>query len=341
MNKEKVLERVRIVAKAERKSKNTISSYSGKIAQYYDFTLRLPREMPSEEKARRFLEKIAPNVSASTQELALNAVVWLYRSVLRRPLGDIGSYQYAARPETLPVWLTTAEVSQLWPHMRGSTRLMAQICFGSGLRREEVCSLRVKDLDPEAGKIIVRRGKGKGGGKDRVTCFPRSLRMATEAHLQKVRRLWETDRQSARPGVYLPGALDRKYPRAATSWEWFWLFPAASESRDPETGITRRHHVIPDTLRKAVKRAVACTPITKQPVGVHTLRHSFAVAMLEQGCRIEDLKEMMGHARIETTLIYAHCAERFTAARQSPLDTAPIIPFPTAHFPSPLTALRS
>lgn len=317
-------EKVFRVAAAQRKSPKTAKRYLEQSLDYSRFIRRLPPDLTSEEKVRRWLEDMAPRVAAGTQSQAWNAVRWFYTFILERPLGKMDRWEYAKRPKKLPAWLNRSEVSAVLAQMSGTTKLMAQLCYGGGLRLNDCTRLRIKDLDMEQGVIVVRAGKGE---KDRVTCLPRSLNMAIRTHLARVRQLWEQDRQRNRPGVQLPFSLDKKYPSAPKEWAWFWVFPAAKESTDPDSGIVRRHHATDSSLQKAVRRAYLRSGVTKKTTP-HTLRHSFAVHMVQKGVGIDRISAMLGHKSVETTMIYLHCAERFEGLGSSPLDDAQVIEFP-------------
>lgn len=272
-----------------------------------------------EERVAAWLAQMAPHCSASTQNQALNAVVFFYRDVLREPLADLGKWARAKRPERLPTWLTQAEMCGLLEQMSGVTRLMAELAYGSGLRLSELLALRIKDLDMESCTVTVRGGKGD---KDRVTCCPVSIAPAMTRHLVAVRSQWERDRTAGLPGVYLPDGLERKFPRAGQEWPWTWVFPAISPSTDPRSGVVRRHHLHEDTLGKALKAAALKAGLNKR-ISAHTLRHSFATALLSNGSSITEVQELLGHSSVETTQVYTHCLPQLSRRICSPLD-APV-----------------
>jgi len=273
-----------------------------------------------------FLHELAPRTAAATQTQALCAVQFLYRDVLKESMGDLGKWARAQRPKRMPTWLTQGEMSRLLEQMHGRTKAMAQMAYGSGLRLAEMLNLRIKDLDVEGCTITVRGGKGN---KDRVTCLARSLAFRLGPYLARVRSLFEGDRAAGRAPVYLPDGLERKYPNKGREWPWFWVWPAVNESTDPRTGIVRRHPIHEDTLGKALAVATKRAGISKR-VTVHTLRHSFATAFLENGGRLEELKELLGHSHIETTMIYTHVLPMLGRRVVSPLDVAErkVIAFP-------------
>lgn len=261
--------------------------------------------------ARRFVEAHAREWAVATVDQFRNALVFYYKHVVKQPLGDLGPWAHAQRPKRLPVWLPHADMMALLSCLRGEMRLMAEMDYGSGLRSKELATLRWKDIDFTHQQIHVRSGKG---AKDRSTFLPASVIPALMEHQQRARKLWEHDRRHQRPGVEVPSV---KFD--GTAWPWFWVFPAAGESRDPRSGIIRRHHQHRSTLGKALSAAVKVWG-GSQRVTVHALRHSFATELLMRGMPIHELKELLGHASIETTQIYAHCLPRLTMRRGSPLD---------------------
>lgn len=325
-----MLEQVRLTCRMRRLSYHTETSYTGWITRFARHIQTCPPESTREERVRTYLEKLAPSTSASTQNQALNAIVFLYRDVLRQPLGELGKWARAKRPARLPSWLAPDEMRRLLEAMPPGPRLMAQVAYGSGLRLAELLALRVKDIDLDASLITVRGGKG---GKDRVTCLPRSLVFTLRAHLDRIRVLYDQDRATGANPVYLPDHLKRKMPNAGREWPWFWLFPGGNESTDPRTGIIRRHHVHEDTLGKALKTARRRIGLSKR-VTAHTLRHSFATNLLASGASITQVQELLGHNSVETTQVYLHCIPQFATTITSPLDALPtspnIIPFARA-----------
>jgi integron integrase len=254
-------------------------------------------------------------VSPATQNQALNALVFLYRHVLDRPLEDILGTVRAKRPERLPVILTRTEVRQLFAHLDGPHWLPACLLYGSVLRLMECIRLRVKDLDFDHRAITVRCGKG---GKDRVVTLPDPCIEPLKQQLALVSRLHNKDLQDGFGVVWLPHALAHKYPCAATSFGWQYVFPASKRSVDPRSGVTRRHHLDESCLQRAIKLAVRKAGITK-PASCHTLRHCFATHLLERGMDIRTVQEQLGHKDVRTTQIYTHVLQRGGNAVVSPL----------------------
>ncbi len=262
------------------------------------------------------VEKMEKRIAKATQSQAFNALLFLFRNVLGQDL-DISSMAVRAKQSRrLPVVLSRQEVTALLAQLDGVYRLMARLIYGCGLRLNECLALRVKDVDFAQGCLIVRAGKGD---KDRRTVLPESLVEELRRHLQDMRHLYEKDRGNGAPGVALPGALERKYPDAGKEWGWFWVFPARSLSVDPRSQVVRRHHVFPDTLQRQIKNAVRKSGLAKL-VSVHTLRHSFATHLLENGYDIRTIQELLGHRNVQTTMIYTHVTSKNRLGVRSPLD---------------------
>ncbi len=256
------------------------------------------------------------NVAASTQNQALSALLFLYRQVLKQDLvGSIDSVR-AKRPKRLPTVLTKEETLRVIGFLSGTHQLMAKLLYGSGLRLMECVRLRVKDVDFAQRQIIVRDGKGM---KDRITMLPDVLIQRLREHLQHTKHIHEDDLAKGYGSVYLPFALERKYPNADREWLWQYVFPATRLSTDPRTGITRRHHINESSLQKAVRRAAKRAGIDKR-VTCHTFRHSFATHLLEDGYDIRTVQELLGHKDVKTTMIYTHVLNRGPLAVRSPLD---------------------
>jgi len=279
--------------------------------------MRHPRELGGAE-VEGFLSDLANErkVAASTHRQALHALLFLYREVLDVELPwleQIGRPQLRKR---LPVVLTGDEVSTLLGVMTGETGLAARMLYGTGMRLAEGLNLRVKDVDFTRKVIFVREGKG---GKDRVVMLPASLSDPLNLQLQRGREVWARDRALGTGGVWLPDALERKYPRAGYSWGWFWVFPASKASVDPRDGVVRRHHMYEQRVQRELKRAVAAAGIEK-PVSVHTLRHSFATHLLQRGTDIRTVQKLLGHSDVSTTMIYTHVLEVAGGCISSPLD---------------------
>ncbi len=279
---------------------------------------RHPKEM-GEAEVIAFLTHLAVvgRVSASTQNQALNALVFLYKAVLNRPLADLNDAVRAKKSQKLPVVLTQDEVRRLLKHLDGIHWLAACLLYGSGLRLMECVRLRVKDLDYPHRALIVRDGKG---AKDRVVTLPDELIKPLQRHLEAVRTTHEKDLGDGFGAVYLPFALERKYPNAPREWAWQYVFPAPQRSVDPRSSVERRHHFGEQSLQRAIKRAVRNAKIHK-PASCHSLRHSFATHLLERGMDIRTVQEQLGHRDIRTTQIYTHVIKRGGNAVLSPLGS--------------------
>jgi len=272
----------------------------------------------SADEVTRFLSSLATEskVSASSQNQVLSALVFLYHDVLRVDLPWLDEVVRAKRPERHPVVLTGEGVARLPAHLSGVTRLMAALMYGSGLRFLECCRLRVKDVEFARYRIIVREGKGD---KDRVTLLPAALVPELSGHLEWVERQHRRDIEKGAGWVELPRALSRKYPNAGREWVWQWVFPATRTHVCRQTGQRRRHHLHESVLQRKVKQAVRRTGIPK-PASCHSLRHSFATHLLEDGYDIRTVQELLGYRDVSTTMIYTHVLNRGPAAVRSPFD---------------------
>lgn len=318
MNPPKLLDQVRAAIRLRHYSRRTEEAYCAWIRRFVIFHgKRHPREM-GEAEVRAFLTHLATHhhVAASTQNQALAALLFLYRHVLDVDLGAIAEVARAKRPQRLPVVFTREEVRRILQRLRGVNRLVGGLLYGSGLRLLECLRMRVKDVDLERAQIVVREGKG---GKDRVTVLSQRLREPLTCHLQAVRRLHEQELREGFGSVYLPEALARKYPNAACSWEWQYVFPSRTRSRDPRTGEVRRHHLSESTVQKAVHEAIRGAGVPKRG-SCHTFRHSFATHLLEAGYDIRTIQELLGHQDVRTTMIYTHVLNRGGRGVRSPLD---------------------
>ncbi|MFC1588918.1 integron integrase [Pseudomonadota bacterium] len=256
------------------------------------------------------------NVAASTQNQALNALLFLFKHVLGRELGEVGEFVRSKRPKRLPTVLSSSEVSALLGELESVHYLMAGLLYGAGLRLMECIRLRVQDLDFDYQQIHIRNAKGK---KDRVVPLPRKLVVPLRAHLQTVMALHQDDLEKGFGEVFMPDALGRKYPKAARDWPWQYVFPSGRLSVDPRSNKQRRHHLDESSLQKMIKRAARNTGISKR-VSCHTLRHSFATHLLESGYDIRTVQELLGHADVSTTMIYTHVLNRGGKGVKSPLD---------------------
>lgn len=314
----RLIDRVREEIRARHYSRRTEKAYWYWIRYFIRFHgKRHPAQMGAGE-VTAFLSWLATarNVAAATQNQALSALLFLYKHVLGQGLPWLDELVRAQRPVRLPAVLTEAEVRRLLAEMRGGARIMAGLLYGAGLRQIECLTLRVKDIDFSYRQIIVRDGKG---ARDRATMLPENLVQPLQGHLGRVRSLHQRDRREGSGEVWLPHALARKYPRAGYEWAWQFIFPSANRSEDPDGGVVRRHHVHPDTLGRAVKRAAVRAGIDK-PVSCHTLRHSFATHLLERGYDIRTVQELLGHSDVSTTMIYTHVMNKGARAVKSPLD---------------------
>jgi len=319
VQKPKLLERLREAIRVRHYSIRTEEAYVQWVRRYIYFHGKQHPQDLDEDHVNRFLSHLATEdrVAASTQNQALCALVFLYRHVLDKELGEFGDIIRAKRPVRLPEVLTRGEVKQLMAHLDGVHHLMAALMYGTGLRLMETVRLRVKDVDFGYNRITVRDGKG---GKDRVTMLPQTVKPTLEAHLEKTKKLFRKDREAGLDGVYLPSALARKYPRAGVSWAWQYVFPSATISTDPRSGIRRRHHIYNRSVQRAVSTAAGKAGIHKK-VGCHTLRHSFATHLIEQGYDIRTVQELLGHKSIKTTQIYTHVLNRGGQGVVSPADS--------------------
>jgi integron integrase len=282
------------------------------------FSNRDPREQGATQVVA-YLQYLAVerNVAPSTQNQALNALVFFYDKVLGQPLGELGNYARPKKPRSLPVYLTVEEVTLLLTNMTGINRLIASLLYGTGMRLMECLRLRVQDIDFGFNQILVRDGKGR---KDRVVPLPQGLIQPLQSHLVKVKKLHHEDLSKGLGEVYLPYALERKYRNAAKEWNWQYIFPSGKLSVDPRSGKTRRHHLHESGIQRAVRRASKQTGITKH-IKCHTLRHSFATHLLQSGSDIRTVQELLGHADVTTTMIYTHVLNRGGHGVVSPFDS--------------------
>jgi integron integrase len=314
----KLLDQVRDVIRLKHYSIRTEEAYVDWIKRFILFhNKRHPKDMGRAE-VEAFLTHLAVegHVAASTQNQAFSALLFLYREVLQvefdAPLDSVR----AKKPARLPVVLTRAEARQVIEGMSGIYQLMAKLLYGSGLRLMECVRLRVKDVDFARREITVRDAKG---GHERVTMLPESLIAPLQEHLKRVKLLHEQDLAAGYGQVYLPYALDRKYPNACREWGWQYVFPSDRLSTDTRSGLKRRHHVDESNLQRAVKDAVRLARLAK-PASCHTFRHSFATHLLESGYDIRTVQELLGHKDVKTTMIYTHVLNRGGLAVRSPLD---------------------
>lgn len=284
--------------------------------------MRHPRSLDGED-VERFLSELVNerHISASTHKQALSALLFLYRQVLGIELPWMTSMARPAVTRRIPAVLTLDHVAAVLPLLDDDSSLVGHLLYGTGMRLMEALRLRMKDVDLDRKVIIVRDAKG---GTDRIVMLPAALQERLRTQLSTCRRVWEADRVASVPGVDLPHALSVKYPNAGRSWSWFWLFPASKLSRDPRSGIVRRHHLYPQGIQRALKRAVRQADIAI-PVSVHTLRHSFATHLLQSGVDIRTVQELLGHSDVSTTMIYTHVSKFSDGGVTSPLDRLPAL----------------
>jgi len=314
----KLLDQVRDVMRLKHYAYRTELTYSSWIKRFILFhDKKHPKEM-GELEVEAFMTWLAVDkkVSKSTQNQAFNALVFLYRDVLKIPLeGRINAVR-SRKKQRLPVVMSKEETRRVLTAMSGTTQLMAKLLYGSGLRLMECIRLRVKDIDFEMNEIRVRNGKGD---KDRLVPLPESCKPALNTHFERIKLVHEKDLTDGYGEVYLPHGLSRKYPNAAREWKWQYVFPSNRLSRDPRTGMTRRHHMDPSSLDRAIKRATKIAGITKR-VSAHTFRHSFATHLLQTGTDIRTVQSLLGHNDISTTMIYTHVLRLGAQGVKSPLD---------------------
>ena len=316
--KPKLLDQVRQAVRARHYSKRTERTYVDWIKRFIFFHgKRHPVEM-GEPEINRFLTDLAvrKKVSASTQNQALSAILFLHQNVLDKELEWINPAVRAKKPKRLPVVLTDQEVKAILDRLEGPPKLIASLLYGSGLRLFECLQLRFKDIDFTKNQIVVRDGKGQ---KDRVTLLPESVKEPLLAHLRNVYRLHQRDLREGAGRVALPFALARKYPNADREWGWQWAFPAPKRYYDRGAGIERRHHLLDRVVQKETREAVLQSRIGK-PATPHTLRHSFATSLLEAGYDIRTIQELMGHKDLNTTMIYTHVLNKGGRGVRSPVD---------------------
>ncbi len=314
----RLLDQVRLVLRRRHYSHRTEEAYLGWMRRYIAFHgLRHPRELP-DEAITAYLTHLAvrERVSASTQNQALNALLFLYRHVLGRELGALGDTVRARTPERLPVVLARDEVRAVLGELTGEYRVIGLLLYGSGLRLLECLELRVKDVDLTRRQIIVRRGKGQ---KDRAVPLPEAVTALLPDHLRGVQRVFEADGRAGLGGVTLPEGIGRKFPNAARQWAWQFLFPAGRVCRDPRWGPPTRFHLHETAVQREVTAAVRRVGITKR-VTCHTFRHSFATHLLEDGYDIRTVQELLGHRDVSTTMIYTHVLRRGASGVRSPAD---------------------
>ena len=316
----KLLDEVREFMRLHHYSIHTERTYCDWIIKFVQFhRMKSRRDLSNgEKKIEAFLTHLAVrgNVSASTQNQAMNALVFLYKRVLKLPLDDEINAVRANKKVNVPVVMTREETAKIISLMSGTPQLVAKLLYGSGLRISEAIRLRVQDIDTKIKTITVRSGKG---AKDRITTFPSSIMPFLQDHLTKVKSTHENDLANGYGEVYLPYALARKYSNAAKEWGWQYVFPARALSKDPRSGFIRRHHVDPSVINKAIREAARKSGINKR-ISAHTFRHSFATHLLQRGNDIRTIQALLGHSDVSTTMIYTHVLQQGGQGVSSPLD---------------------
>lgn len=314
----RLLDQVRETIRRKYYSRRTEEAYVHWIKRFIYFTGKRHPAVLGGPEVTAFLSDLAVTrrVAAATQNQALSALLFLYKEVLQQELGWLDGIKRATRPPRLPAVLTREEVERLLASMEGARWLLASLLYGAGLRVIECLRLRVKDVDLSYRQILVRDGKGE---KDRVTMLPEALIGPLGTHLERVRLLHARDLAEGYGEVHLPYALSRKYPRAGKEWCWQYVFPSKNRSADPDDGVIRRHHLDESVPQRAVKAAARTAGIAKH-VSCHTLRHSFATHLLENGYDVRTVQELLGHSDVSTTMIYTHVLNRGGRGVSSPLD---------------------
>ena len=313
-----LFDRLHVALRTRHYARRTEQAYGHWITRFTHFHHgRHPAEM-AEPEINAFLTHLAVKgqVSASTQNQALAALLFLYRHVIGCNVGDLGEVIRARKPERLPVVMAREEVKAVLANLTGEKRLMASLMYGAGLRLMECLRLRVQDIDFSRNEILVRDGKG---AKDRITMLPESLNAPLQAHLKKVEAIHEKDLANGWGRVLLPDALDRKYPNAPKDWRWQWVFPQETRWKNTKTGEEGRHHVHETILQRTVKDAVRRAGVVKH-AGCHTFRHSFATHLLETGYDIRTIQELLGHKDVSTTMMYTHVLNKGGHGVRSPID---------------------
>ncbi len=305
---QELISETRCVLQLQHKSISTRKVYLNWIQRFLVHTQNTKPDDLDSSQVREFLTSLVidSGVAAATQNQAFNAILYFYKNTLKKEISGLENTIRSKRPKRLPFVLTRMEIQKIFSTIQYPYILMVSIIYGGGLRLQECLSLRIKDIDIERNCISIIAGKGN---KDRLTLFPASLAPLLLQHLKNIRTIYDQDRAENRLGVWLPNSLLRKYPSASTSWNWFWLFPAKKESIEPDSDTIRRFHIYPTTLQRIFKKAVDQSGVTKK-ASVHTLRHSFATHLLENGYDIRTIQEIMGHADVQTTMIYTHVANK-------------------------------
>jgi integron integrase len=319
-----VIQEMRKAIRIKHYAYSTERTYIDWAKRFFDYTLKLKKKditssgLDSSD-VRDYLSYLDMKryVSSSTQNQAFNALLFLFRDILKITIDDLSQTVRAKRGQRLPVVLSVEEVKEIFKHVEGTDLLILQLLYGSGLRLMELARLRVKDIDFSASLVLVRNTKGD---KDRATVLPESVTASLCSHLEKVKVMHNKDLASGYGEVFLPDALERKYPNAAREWYWQYVFPSSKLSVDPRSGKIRRHHINEKTVQNAVREAVKKAGIAKH-ASVHTLRHSFATHLLMNGVNIREIQNLLGHKHLETTMIYTHVIRDMVSIPKSPLDS--------------------
>jgi len=317
INKPKLLDRVKNEMRVKHYSVRTEECYTGWIKRFILFHGKHhPKDMGAEE-IRTFISSLAVDhhVSASTQNQALQAILYLYKNILKKEVGWINEIKRSTRIKHLPVVFSKREIIKIFDHLTGLPKLIVSLLYGGGLRLNEALQLRIKDIDFDYQQIIVRDGKGE---KDRHTILPASIITELKKHLNEVYKQHKKDLSKGKGETILPYALDKKYPNAAKEFGWQYAFPADKFIKDKESGLIFRWHIHESTIQRAVKEAISKAGIIK-PGSPHTFRHSFATHLLENGYDIRTIQELLGHQSVKTTMIYTHVLNKGLGVR-SPLD---------------------
>lgn len=318
MAQKKILDQIRDIIRIKHYSIRTEKTYVDWAKRFILFHNKIHPAKMGEKEINAYLTFLASKakVSASTQNQALNALIFMYHEVLKKDIGDIGHFYRAKKPVRVPVVLTKEEIANLFNYLDGEKRVMAGLLYGSGLRLMECVRLRIKDIDFSYNQVIVHDGKGN---KDRTTLLPQRFNEQLKLQMKKVAIQHQQDLADGFGEVYLPYALDKKYKNAAKAIGWQYIFPAQNRSADPRSGKVRRHHISEDILQRAIKGAVYKAGIIK-PASCHTLRHSFATHLLENNYDIRTVQELLGHKDVRTTMIYTHVLQKGAMAVKSPID---------------------
>lgn len=302
----------------QHKSYNTEKTYLYWLKDFISFIKSKNPNKIEQKDIKRYLTYLAINrkVATSTQKQAFNSLLFICRFILDIEIDNLNSVVKAAKSKKLPVVLSANEIKRIFKYIDGTKLMMLQLIYGSGMRLEECLSLRIKDIDFSCKTITVRAAKGD---KDRITILPQFLISNLEKHIASVKELFLADRDNCVCGVELPGALEKKYPKAGEEWQWFWVFPSKKLSVDPRSQKVRRYHIYPSTLQKSFNTALKKSSVNKR-ASIHTLRHSFATHLVESGYDIRTIQELLGHSNVSTTMIYTHVASKNKLSVISPFD---------------------